>query len=154
MPPMSFVTSDQLARLIEGYFDFIQGESHLDNQTMPEDKTKVTTAKKVWDREPEPATVAGLMLFLGFNERIEFNDYCTNGAFADVLNRGRLRVEASYEKKLHTQSSAGAIFALKSLGWNEKMDNKEDDQDAYKTLKIELLETGPKLAEDEKSVIL
>jgi hypothetical protein len=108
----------------------------------------------VWDREPEPATIAGLALYLGFSSRQAFEDYEANGKFADRLKRARLQIEAAYEKKLHYQSPTGAIFALKSMGWNERADNKPADEAANTLLKVEIIKSGPQLAASEKEVIL
>jgi len=108
----------------------------------------------VWDREPEPATFAGLTLYLGFNSRQEFDDYEQNGAYAHLLKRAKLRIEASYERKLHNQSSTGAIFALKSMGWNERTDTISTAELLPKTIQIEIIETGPAPAATEKEVVL
>src|SRR6185312_8475058 len=104
---VSFRTAKDLATRIDKYFTYIEGEYHLDEKDKP-----------VWDREPDPATIAGLALFLGFNSIQGFITYEGSGRFANVLKKGRLRVEWIYEKKLHQQSSAGAIFMLKSMGWD------------------------------------
>ena len=154
MAIFSFKTSEELEKLIESYFNYIEGEYHLDEKPLKENKSASTVNQKIWDREAEPPTIAGLSLFLGFKSRSAFDDYCVNGEFETTLNRGRLRIEASYEKKLHNQSSTGAIFALKSMGWNEKTEIKIDEDKVIKTLKIELIESGPKPAESEKEVIL
>lgn len=151
MPLSNCKTSCELEKLIENYFTYIEGEYYLDEQ--PE-KMQAATNKKIWDREPEPATIAGLTFYLGFNDRQAFDDYCANGEFANTLNRSRLRIEASYEKKLHNQSATGAIFALKSMGWNEKQEQKPENGDIFKTLIIELIESGPDTASNEKDVII
>jgi len=150
----SFKTSEELENLIETYFNHIEGEYHLDEKPLKESKSNSPASQKVWDREAEPATIAGLSLFLGFNGRQAFEDYCNNGEFETTLNRGRLRIEAFYEKKLHNQSSTGAIFALKNMGWNEKPGNKPEEEKMIRNLKIELIECGPKPAESEKEVVL
>jgi len=153
MPSPAFFTADELAARIKAYFSHIEGEFHLEMKPgkNPEDGT---SAKKVWDREPEPATITGLALFIGFNSRDEFNDYEENGEFAVILKRGHLCIEAIYEKKLHQQSPTGAIFALKSMGWSDKTENKTGCAEVFKTLEIKIIETGPKPADSEKEVIL
>jgi hypothetical protein len=40
------------------------------------------------------------------------------------------------------------------LGWNERADNKSTADTFDKTLKIEIIESGPKLAATEKEVVL
>jgi hypothetical protein len=59
---------------------------------------------------------------------------------------------ADYEKKLHVTSSTGAIFALKSMGWNERTEKPADI--ATNNVKVEIIQSGPKLASFEKDVIL
>ncbi|RYZ94856.1 MAG: hypothetical protein EOP47_26995, partial [Sphingobacteriaceae bacterium] len=86
-------------------------------------------------------TLSGLILFLGFESRADFDSYEKNGAFAGTLKRGRLRIEAEYEKKLHFQSPTGAIFALKKLGWDDRT-NEEHITSTITTLKIEVVNTG------------
>ncbi len=110
--------------------------------------------KKIWEREPEPATISGFAFFLGFNSRRDFDDYEENGEFADVLKRGLLLIECMYEKKLHQQSPAGAIFVLKSMGWKDKSESKTHNIEVVKTLEIKFIEAGPKPADNEKEVIL
>src|SRR6202035_3061369 len=113
-------------------------------------KVPADLKQKVWLHDPEPATLTGLAIFLGFHSKQAFEKYEENGRFANILKQGRLRIEAVYEKKLHLQSSAsGAIFALKSMGWNEKTESKTAAK-AIKNIKIEIIETGPKPAENEK----
>jgi hypothetical protein len=149
---LSFLTSKiKLNDRIDNYFKYIEGEYHLEKK--PVKKTTDAIEQKVWDRDQEPATIAGLAFFLGFNSRDEFDDYENKGKFATVIKRARLRVEAAYEKKLHYQSSTGAIFALKSLGWNEKAEN-EKPASLAKTIKVKIIESGPQPASSEKEVIL
>ena len=149
-----FSKENDLLKLIENYFDHIQGVYHLENR--PGKKTTDTTdtiEQKVWDRDPEPATITGLAFFIGFNSLEEFEAYESKGKFADTIKRARLQVETAYEKKLHYQSPTGAIFALKSMGWNEKSDN-EKSIPAVKKIKIKIIETGPQPVSNEKDVTL
>lgn len=142
----TFKTAKILAEKIDTYFRYIEGEHHLEEKPSGEQKT--------WDREPEPAILTGLILFLGFNSRKQFEDYEQNGPFADIAKRGRLRVEALYERKLHQQAPTGAIFALKSMGWTDRPDDKLSTDNIIKSIIIEILETGPALAQCEQEVDL
>ncbi|MET3980913.1 hypothetical protein ABIB62_004050 [Mucilaginibacter sp. UYP25] len=139
---------------INRYFESIKGKFHM--ELLPEaaskDKTKLAY-QKIWDVEPEPPTLSGLALFLGFNSRNEFEAYEHTGEFANHVKRARLRIEAEYEKKLHYQSATGAIFMLKSLGWAEKPDGTLLAE-IPKTMKIEVINSGFKLASAEKEVLL
>src|SRR5437879_3824237 len=110
MYPSSFTDKGDLTTRINTYFNFIEGEYHLETKPGKETKDQPAPAQKVWDRDPEPATFAGLALSLGFNSIRAFEDYIENGDFAEVLKWAHLRIEASYEKKLHAQSATGAIF--------------------------------------------
>lgn len=69
-----------------------------------------------------PYTITGLILHLGFTSRQSFYNYLKKTEFKDVLERARLRVENSYERLLFspTIKPTGAIFALKSMGWQEQ----------------------------------
>jgi hypothetical protein len=154
-PKQPKFTAERLNALIDKYFTHIKGEYESDD--LPVKSTKATTAaakKKVWLREPEPATITGLAFFLGFNSRQAFDDYEANGRLAHILKRGRLGIEVEYEKKLHQQPASGAIFALKNMGWNEKADSKLPADDFQKSLEIKIIETGPAPASSEKEVVL
>lgn len=149
-----FTNKNALQELIQAYFKYIEGEYHLEKipPKKPADPADLID-HKVWDREPEPATIAGLAFFLGFNSREDFDMYEANGKFAAVIKRARLLVEAGYEKKLHYQSSTGAIFALKSMGWNERTE-KTAGTENIKPIKIKIIESGPQPASTEKEVAL
>jgi len=154
MPPPDFTDIDSLITLIDKYFEFINGEYHFENKPAKTAKENDAVAQKVWDREPEPPTFAGFAFFLGFSSLEEFDKYIEDGPFSETLKRGRLRIEASYEKKLHTQATTGTIFALKSMGWKERSENKQTGVPPPETIKIEIIESGPPPAETEKEVVL
>lgn len=138
---------------IKKYFDSLQGEYHIEKVPAKGAKDHTDTIdQKVWDREPQPATLSGLALAIGFTSINQMEDYERDGEFADIVKKARLKVESEYEKRLHFQSATGAMFFLKSLGWNEKAD--ELLNDIPKTIKIEIVDSGPKLAGSEKEVSL
>jgi hypothetical protein len=134
-----FASAKALESLIAQYFEPEGNEP----PTEPKGKTAV-----------EFPTIAGLALFLGFNSRQEFEDYEAAGGFGKRLKRAKLRIEELYEKRLHTQYTSGAIYALKNLNGNERLDNKLSDEPVNVTLKVEIVESGPALASSEKEVIL
>ncbi len=152
MPP-AFFTADELILRIDAYFTYIEGEFHFERKPGKEAEDEIEM-KKIWDRDPQPATISGLALFLGFNSRYEFDDYEENGEFADILKRGLLLIECMYEKKLHQASPAGAIFVLRCLGWKHKTENKPGTAEVFKILEIKIIETGPKPVDSEKEVVL
>lgn len=148
---MQFSNQRQLERLIDVYFKHIAGEFHFEDAPAKGKGDDAIIRQKVWDREPEPPTISGLALHLGFASRQEFELYIQAGEFAAVIKRGRLRIEAEYEKKLHQQPS-GAIFALKNLGWNER-DNLLDFQPPQ-PLQIQIVDSGVPVAANEGEVII
>jgi hypothetical protein len=145
----TFKTAGELAKLIDEYFLYIEGEYHIEQK--PATDKKEQTENKVWDREPAPPTFCGLALSLGFNSMQEFETYEQNGKHAKLLKRGRLRIEASYEAKLF-EKPTGAIFALKSMGWNDKSEPNSSPDKSNNTLKVEITNTGPDTARNEKEV--
>jgi hypothetical protein len=102
-PPV-FKTVEEFHHKVEEYFRFIQGEK----------------SGRKWIRKPEPPTVTGLALFVGFESRQSFYDYEKDGQFSYTVKKARLRVENAYEKGLHAAFPAGSIFALKNFGWADK----------------------------------
>ena len=158
---ISKLTARELGRRIDDYFIYIKGEGQPQAKRPVGRPPKYPPAGPVPGkasaktpppaRPPEPPTITGLALFIGFNSRQEFEDHEKKPRFAPALKRARLKIEAEYEKKLHLTSAAGAIFALKSLGWN---DDKETINPTLKTLEIKIIETGPSLAQTEKEVAL
>ncbi|GAA4338787.1 hypothetical protein GCM10023149_49040 [Mucilaginibacter gynuensis] len=144
-----------LQRRIEAYFKYIEGEYHLENLPAKSSKTTAEfSAQKVWNRESEPATLCGLILHLGFNSRREFEEQEANGPHAAALQRARLRIEAEYEKKLHYQSATGAIFALKSIGWNDRSGEASLLIDAIKNIEVNIITSGPPPATNERDIAI
>ncbi|PAW94984.1 hypothetical protein CKK33_16355 [Mucilaginibacter sp. MD40] len=149
---MPTITNKPYGVRIARYFNFIKGEFHTEQLPDKKDKTSFTE-QKVWDREPEPPTLAGLALYLGFNSLDEFEAYERNGKHKKQLRMGRLMIEAEYEKRLHYQSATGAIFALKNLGWKES-NEPNALKEVPKTIHIKITTSGPKVANSEKEVEL
>jgi hypothetical protein len=143
-----------LEKRINAYFDFIEGEYHMEPKPGKEVKEQPAGTQKVWNREPQPATLADLATFLGFNSLTAFDDYLETGKYADMLKWGHRRIEALYERKLPAPSAAGAIFALKRMGWNEREEAKPENNAAATVMAVEIHESGPKTAGSEKEVVL
>jgi len=146
MQSPAFKTARKLANKAKAYFRYIEGEYHVDTNGGKE--------QKIYTREPEPATLAGLAFFMGFNSRQELEDYEKSGEFGYVISRSRLKVEVFYEKKLHQQSPSGAVFALKNLGWKDKPDDRQANEIQIAALKIEIVERGLATAKTEAEVLL
>ena len=145
-----FSSGKKLDELIMQYFKEIY------NETQPEknNQDKPADAKKSVKLKSAPPTISGLAFHLGFDSRQSFENYEANGKWALKLKRARLKIEAVYEQKLHEQPSSGAIFALKNMGWNERLVNKFGTEEAGNLLKVEIVQSGPKLAASEKEVIM
>ena len=129
----------ELDKLITSYFDGSDSSGHVD---------------KGPKKESAPPTMSGLAYHLGFESIQAFEACEAKNKYAPVLKRARLRVEAEYEKKLHFQSSTGAIFALKSMGWNERSNKSTIGNQEDNTLTIEVVNSGPGIADNEKNVVL
>lgn len=113
-PPL-FKKPAQLAKKVDEYFKYIEGEWHTEVQKVGRKNIML----QVWDRKPEPATITGLTLFLGFNSRSALSNFDKEEDFMNIILRARARVEMEYEKHLYTSGSNGAQFALKNMGWKD-----------------------------------
>ena len=142
MSKPSFLNAKYLQERIDAYFNHIEGTHQTEEENLTEKAEKNT----------EPATITGLAFFLDFNSRQEFDRYEETGKFANTLKRGRLRIEAEYEKRLHKQSPQAAMFALKNMGWADSNKSKTSAKSQPKSIKIKLIETGPQPASNEKAV--
>lgn len=71
--------------------------------------------------EPQ-VTITGLALHLGFESRQSLYDYEKDEVFSYIIKKARLQVENEYEKKLSGNNVAGAVFALKNMGWRDKQE--------------------------------
>lgn len=109
-PPL-YDNPDDLQKKVDEYFEYVKGEKGMkvEGQEVEE-----------WRREPEPLTISGLCLYIGFESRQSFYDYEEKEEFAYTIKTARLRIENGYEKRLAGQNVAGAIFALKNLGWADR----------------------------------
>jgi len=65
-------------------------------------------------------TITGLCYFLGFESRQSFYDYEKIPEFSYTVKRARLFIEQEYEEQLSYGNTTGAIFALKNMGWIDK----------------------------------
>jgi len=154
-----FSTKNKLINLIDDYFDWIEQANNANAAACLDDNVAISRSKKATaNGDVNAPTITGLALHLGFNSLDEFYKYMADGPFSGILKRGHLRVEASYEKKLHqNQPHTGVIFALKNMGWSEKRSNVSGvDKEVISVVKIEItgLESAPGLAAIEGEVVL
>jgi hypothetical protein len=69
----------------------------------------------------ERPTVTGLALFLGFASKQSLYDYEKDDRFSYPIKRALTMIECELEKRLENQSVSGIIFALKNMGWTDKV---------------------------------
>ncbi|MBS1531846.1 MAG: hypothetical protein JSU01_16180 [Bacteroidetes bacterium] len=131
-----FRSAKQLDELINAYFDSLKNNSEEENT-----------------ESSAPPTFAGLLLFTGFTGREEFDEYAAMPRYSRMLLRANLRISEIYEKKLH-ESSTGAVFALKNMGWNERPEIRPADKETDHTLQVEIVQSGIRPVSSEKEVIL
>lgn len=119
-----YETPEELQEEINNFFEYIKGEFHEVEREAKVGRKMIKIKERIWDREPEPATITGLFLFLGFASRQSMLDYKAKDAlYSDIIVRGKARVEHAYENRLHSQHVNGAIFALQNIaGWQNKKD--------------------------------
>ena len=78
---------------------------------------------------PGKLTITGLAMYLGFCDRQSLYDYEKRPEFSCIIKEARLAVENDYELSLRTASVTGAIFALKNMGWRDKVETGLTDKD-------------------------
>ena len=118
--PAHYESPEELESRINEYFDYIRGEWHNED-TIDEDGKPAKI--RVWHRPPEPATITGMCLYLGFESRQSFHDYANREKFSYTIKKARLRIEAEYEKSAQlAKVPTFHIFALKNLGWSDKQE--------------------------------
>ncbi len=70
-------------------------------------------------------TITGLALYLGFESRQSFYDYEKEKEFSYTIKKARTLIEQEYEEQLQHGSTIGAIFALKNMGWIDKVESEQ-----------------------------
>lgn len=138
--PAKFKNAQELEKKFIEYFDYIQGEKK--------------GAK--WIRDAEPPTVTGMALFCGFASRQSLIDYTKKKEFSDIIKRAITTVEHGYELKLSGTAAAGAIFALKNMGWQDKVATELTGKDGsplnLPVPQISVYNSGPPLASSETEI--
>lgn len=146
--PALFDTPEQLDAKVIEYYNYIKGESKdVPKRKTNKDGSVEEGVEQIWIREPEPPSITGLALFLGFESRQSLYDYEKNEQFSYSIKRAKLQVEKNYERYLLSQSATGAIFALKNFGWADKQE--VDHTTKGQPMNIVSLGTGIKPPADE-----
>ena len=107
--PAKFKTVKDLEEMIDSYF---KGDCNCHQISIG------GTIKVV----PVP-TVTGLATYLGFCSRQSFYDYEKREEFSYTIKMARAFIETHYEEMLQIGNTTGAIFALKNMGWRDKIEN-------------------------------
>lgn len=74
-----------------------------------------------FEGETKP-TVTGLALFLGFASKQSLYDYQENEQFSYPIKKALTKIEQAHEKNLFGTTVTGSIFALKNMGWKDKVE--------------------------------
>lgn len=122
--PREYLTPLELCEELNKWVVWLQGERG---------KREVIRGRKkimedYWIRPPEPATITGLALFLGFASRQSLEDYDKKGGeFSYLIKRAKNFVARGYERLLHEGKPVGGIFALKNIDkWTDRVAFDED----------------------------
>lgn len=118
--PRTYETEDALVEAIDSYFEWIKGERGA--QVGPDGVAEFI-------RQPENSTITRLAFHIGFVSRQSIYDYEKSGEFSYIIKKARLWIEADYEQRLSTTNPTGAIFALKNMGWRDKVESGFTDTD-------------------------
>lgn len=74
------------------------------------------------EKTGERRKVTGLVLYLGFQDKKSLRDYREKPEFSPLIKKMLTLVEKHYEDRLDENNPAGAIFALKNMGWDDKVE--------------------------------
>ena len=110
MKELLYKSPQELARKVEAYAKWIE----LKREAELERGVKKLTR----------ATITGMAHYLGLSSRKQLDTYASRSEeFKEVVDRARLYIESQYENALNDGSNpAGAIFALKNMGWSDKQE--------------------------------
>jgi len=129
---------NQVALLIKDYYEYIEGdfeEVTVNKKDEHGEPYQETTRK--WTRHPEPPTVTGLALHLGFCNKSSLYDYAEKDGFSNPIKKAISRIEKYHEIKVaYGDKCVGNIFVLKNFGW-------KDSQSIDHTSKGESVSTPP-----------
>ena len=67
-------------------------------------------------------TVTGLALYLGFADKSTLYEYRDRPEFSYPIKKALTKIEMYHEEGLSEGNVAGRIFALKNMGWKDKVE--------------------------------
>ena len=110
-----------VGRLVQDYFQWIEGEfEDKIIEVEDEEGKKHKETQRNWIRKPEPPTITGLTLHLGFAHKSSLYDYAEKKEFSDHIKRGISRIEKYHEiQAAYGDKCTGNIFILKNFGWKD-----------------------------------
>lgn len=112
---------DVVNELIHQYFEWIEGEFEIIDELGYDDNGEEKMVKvKHWLRHPEPPTITGLTLYLGFSHKSSLYEYADKPEFTDPIKKAITRIEKYHEIKVsYGEKCTGNIFVLKNFGWKD-----------------------------------
>lgn len=132
---------DLYKKVQEYFFSYIHGEKGTRTITeKDEDVIPRQREEEYYIRYPEPATITGLCLFLGFSSRQSFYDMSKDKNFKDVIDYASLMIQNKYEiGGLEAKNPTFNIFVLKNMGWADTVNQVIEDKSAPRTTKVEIV---------------
>lgn len=67
-------------------------------------------------------TISGLAIYLGFADKTTLYEYRDRPEFSYPVKKAISTIEMYHEENLFSGSVAGSIFALKNMGWKDKVE--------------------------------
>lgn len=66
-------------------------------------------------------TISGALLWMGIYDQGTLAAYAKRAGFAPSVKKLRAIIRACYEARMHSTQPTGAIFALKNMGWSDRI---------------------------------
>lgn len=114
-----------LSNLVKDYFQWIEGEYEVvEIKENDDDGNETKRKEKIWSRHPEPPTVTGLTIHLGFSHKSSLYEYAEKPEFTDPIKKGLTLIEKYHEiKAAYGDKCVGNIFVLKNFGWTDRVEH-------------------------------
>lgn len=73
-------------------------------------------------------TLSGLAVFLEVDRQTLYN-YKKRDEFFGIIKKATAKIESIYEERaIYENNPTGVIFALKNMGWSDKVENKNEHE--------------------------
>lgn len=114
---------EKVGFLVHDYFQWIEGEEGERKVKAPTENGVEEITERYWIRHPEPPTVTGLALHLGFSSKNTLYEYAEKIEFSDSIKKGLSRIEKYHEiATSRGDKCTGNIFILKNFGWKDRIE--------------------------------